>query len=82
MAWWLKASAKTILQLLHILFGVAAAACLSALGVWSVPNAADTIRIIGYVAMVVVVVMGIPPLLRAWSEDRVKLAAHRPSDDG
>ena len=61
---------QTLIELLHILAGLAATALITQVAAWAYPLARDTITIVGWVAAVAVVLMGIPPLRRAWAIDR------------
>jgi membrane protein implicated in regulation of membrane protease activity len=63
---------RTLVELLHLLFGILATVVLASLASWSVPNARDSIALVAWVVVAVVVVMGIQPLRRAWVRD------HRP----
>lgn len=61
---------RTIVELAHMVIGVAGAAVLANGAIWSLPHAAGTIWPIAYGVMAVAVAMGIRPLLAAWRADR------------
>ncbi|WP_374943352.1 hypothetical protein [Sphingomonas sp.] len=61
---------RTLVELLHILAGLAAAAALTSAVAWSYPLGATTAWWCGGAAMVATVVMGVGPLRRAWMQDR------------
>lgn len=60
---------RTLVELLHILAGLAAAAALTSAVAWSYPLGASTAWWCGGAAMVATVLMGIRPLRRAWAVD-------------
>jgi len=59
-----------MVELLHILAGLAAAAALTAAVAWAYPLGSDVIWWCGAAAMVATVVMGLGPLRRAHAADR------------
>lgn len=61
---------RTLLELLHIIAGVLTTGLFATLAAWSVPNAADSIWVVAWVAVAVVIFMGIAPLRKAWDADR------------
>ncbi|OYY89880.1 MAG: hypothetical protein B7Y45_09950 [Sphingomonas sp. 28-66-16] len=61
---------RVLIELFHIAAGIVAALVIAALSAWAVPRAADTIWFIDYVAIAVIVVMGIQPLRGAWRADQ------------
>ena len=61
---------RTLTELLHLLVGILATLLVSALASWSVPNARDSITLVTWVVVAVVIVMDIRPVRRAWARDR------------
>lgn len=61
---------RTLVELFHILAGLAAAAALTGAVAWSYPLGAVTAWWCGGGAMAATVLMGIRPLRRAWAVDR------------
>ena len=61
---------RVLIEVLHIAAGLAAAMLIAALAAWSYPLARRDIWQVDYIAMVIVVLMGIEPILRAYREDR------------
>ncbi|WP_404368598.1 hypothetical protein AB5I39_15075 [Sphingomonas sp. MMS24-J45] len=61
---------RTLVELLHLLIGVAGAAVLAYGAVWSLPHASETIWMVTYGVMAVVVAMSIAPLRAAAKADR------------
>jgi hypothetical protein len=63
----------TLVELLHMLAGLAAAAALTVAVAWAYPLGSDVIWACGAAAMVATVVMGLGPLRRAHAADRQRL---------
>ena len=61
---------RTLVELLHLVIGVAGAAVLAYGATWSLPHARDTIWAVMFGVMAVVVAMSIRPLLAAAKADR------------
>ncbi len=61
---------RTLVELLHLVIGVAGAAVLAYGATWSLPHASETIWMVTYGVMAVVVAMSIPPLRAAAKADR------------
>lgn len=61
---------RTLIELLHLVIGVAGAAVIAYGAVWSLPHASDTIWAVMYGVMVVVLAMSVRPLLAAAKADR------------
>ena len=61
---------QTLIELLHIVAGLLATAVIVETASWAYPLARATIAAVGWVAAVAVVLMGIPPLRKAWAIDR------------
>ncbi|MES2339229.1 MAG: hypothetical protein V4537_14140 [Pseudomonadota bacterium] len=61
---------RTIVELLHIAAGLAATALIVAVAAWAYPLARREIEVCGWVAAVLVLLLGISPLRRAWAIDR------------
>ena len=61
---------RTLVELLHIAAGLVGTALIASAAAWSVPLAGSTIWDVAYVAMAIVVFMGVRPLRLAWQADR------------
>ena len=61
---------RTLVELLHLLAGLAATALIVRLSIWAYPLGRDVIAATGWVSAAIVVLMGIGPLRRAWAADR------------
>ncbi|WP_203308347.1 MULTISPECIES: hypothetical protein [Sphingomonas] len=61
---------RTLIELLHILVGLTAAAFISAAAAWAYPLGRDVIWWCGAGAMLATLVMGVKPLRRARAADR------------
>jgi uncharacterized membrane protein YccC len=59
----------TLVELLHLAAGLVGAAMIAWLAAWAVPNVADEIWMVAWVAMLVVAFMAIRPLRLAWRAD-------------
>lgn len=71
---------RTLIELLHIAVGLVGTAFIAAAATWGVPVAEDSIWTVAYVAMAVVVFMGVKPLRLAWRADQA--ARGRSRSDG
>jgi hypothetical protein len=60
---------RTLIELLHIAAGVIGTALIASLAAWAVPLSRQVIWDVAYVAMLVVIFMGIRPLRVAWRAD-------------
>lgn len=60
---------RVVTELLHVVVGVCVAVMVASLAAWAVPRAAATIWMIDYVAIAVVLAMGIPALRLARAAD-------------
>jgi len=65
-----RASMRTLVELLHVLIGLAATALVVATATWAYPLARREIEVSGWVIAGLVVVLGIGPVRRAWQRDR------------
>ena len=63
----------TLVELLHVVAGLMAAAALTAAAAWAYPLGAEVIWWCGAAAMVATVGMGLGPLRRAFLADRRRL---------
>ena len=63
---------RTLVELLHILAGLAAGAALTKAFAWSYPLGAEIVWWCGGAAMVATVLMGVGPLRRAWAIDKAR----------
>ena len=61
---------RTLVEIAHMVIGVAGAAVLAYGAVWSLPHAHATIWAVAYCVMAAAIAMSIPPLLHAWRADR------------
>ncbi|MHA6722233.1 hypothetical protein [Sphingomonas sp. RS2018] len=64
---------RVLVEVLHIAIGLAAAALIVATAVWAYPLARHEIETTGWVAAVIIVLLGIRPLLAAYRIDRETL---------
>ena len=64
---------RVVLEIVHILIGIFAAALIAAAAAWSYPRATDDIWLVAYACMAAVVVMGLGPVRRAWAHDGTTL---------
>jgi len=67
---------RVLIEVAHIAIGLIAAALIAAAAAWSYPRATGDIWLVTFVAMALVVLMGIGPIRRAYAIDRAKLARH------
>ena len=68
---------RVLIEVLHILVGLGAAVLIASLAAWSYPLAKHDIWLVTYVAMGLVVLMGVGPIRRAYAEDKAKLGGPR-----
>jgi hypothetical protein len=61
---------RTLVELLHIVAGLAATVLIVRLAAWGYPLARETFYLIGWVAGLAVVLMGLRPLRKAWRIDQ------------
>ena len=66
---------RTIVELLHIAIGLAATALIVAASAWAYPLARWEIEMTGLACAVIVVLLGIGPVRRAWADDRGRIAS-------
>jgi len=64
---------RVLIEVAHIVAGLTAALLIGAAAAWSYPRATDDIWLVTFVAMALVVLMGIRPIRRAYTIDRAKL---------
>ena len=64
---------RVLIEVAHIAIGLVAAALIAWAAAWSYPRATNDIWLVTFVAMALVVLMGIGPIRRAYAVDRVKL---------
>ena len=60
---------RTFVEILHIAIGLGATAAIVAASAWAYPLARWEIEVTGLACAVVVVLLGIRPVRRAWSAD-------------
>jgi hypothetical protein len=70
---------RVLIEVAHIAIGLIAAALIAAAAAWSYPRATQDIWLVTWVAMALVVLMGIGPIRRAYAVDRAKLG-RKPED--
>ncbi|MEO9132677.1 MAG: hypothetical protein ABI240_15935 [Sphingomonas sp.] len=61
---------QKILELLHLFSGLVGTVVVAWLAAWAVPNVKDTIWIVAWVSMLMVVFMAVRPLRLAWRVDQ------------
>ncbi len=61
---------RTIIELLHVLLGVAGTVAIAWLCAWAVPLVSDYIWLVSCVVLAIVIYMGVRPLRLAWRADR------------
>lgn len=64
---------RVLIEVVHIVIGLVAAVLIAAAAAWSYPRATQDIWLVTYVAMALVVLMGIGPIRRAYAIDCAKL---------
>ena len=64
---------RVLIEVVHIVIGLIAATLIAAAAAWSYPRATQDIWLVTWVAMALVVLMGIGPIRRAYAADRAKL---------
>jgi hypothetical protein len=64
---------RVLIEVVHIAIGLIAATLIAAAAAWSYPRATGDIWLVTFVAMALVVLMGIGPIRRAYAVDRAKL---------
>ena len=72
---------RVLIEVVHIVIGLIAAVLIAAAAAWSYPRATQDIWLVTWVAMALVVLMGIGPIRRAYTIDRAKLRG-APEDNG
>ena len=66
---------RTLVEVLHVVVGLAAAVLIVELSAWSYPLGARAIWITGGIAALMVLAMGVGPIRRAWAADHAEKAA-------
>lgn len=66
---------RTLVEILHIVAGLAATVLIVELSAWGYPLGARVIWFIGGIAALVVLAMGVGPVRRAWAADHAENAA-------
>jgi hypothetical protein len=64
---------RVLIEVAHIVIGLIAATLIAWAAAWSYPRATGDIWLVTFVAMGLVVLMGIGPIRRAYAIDRAKL---------
>jgi type IV secretory pathway TrbD component len=64
---------RVLVEVVHIVAGLAAAVLIASAAAWSYPLARSDIWLVAFVAMALVVLMGLGPLRRAFAIDRARL---------
>lgn len=70
---------RVLIEVVHIVIGLIAAVLIAWAAAWSYPRATQDIWLVTFVAMALVVLMGIGPIRRAYAIDRAKLS-RQPKD--
>ncbi|MDP5278892.1 hypothetical protein Q9Q95_08155 [Sphingomonas sp. DG1-23] len=70
---------RVLIEVVHIAIGLLAAALIATAAAWSYPRATQDIWLVTFVAMALVVLMGIGPIRRALTIDRARLG-RKPKD--
>lgn len=65
----------TLVEILHIAIGLAATALIVSAASWAYPLARWEMQVTGVACAIVVVLLGIGPVRRAWARDRAGGAA-------
>lgn len=73
---------RVLIEVAHIAIGLIAAALIAAAAAWSYPRATNDIWLVTFVAMALVVLMGIGPIRRAFAIDRAKLTRSETRTNG
>lgn len=73
---------RVLIEVIHLIAGLAAAALIAALAAWSYPLAKFDVWLVAVCAMVAVVVMGIGQMRRAWAEDAAERRAKAEEQGG
>ena len=64
---------RVLIEVIHVVVGLAAALLIAAVAAWSYPRAKADIWLVTYGAMIAVVAMGVRPVRRAYLIDRETL---------
>jgi pilus assembly protein TadC len=72
---------RVLIEVLHVLAGLAAALLVGALAAWSYPLGRGDIWLVTYAGMIAVAAMGVGPIRRAIAEDRAALKRDGQADD-
>lgn len=64
---------RVLIEVVHIAIGLVAAVIIASLCAWSYPRATHDIWLVAYVAMALIILMGVGPVRRAYAADRAKL---------
>ena len=70
---------RVLIEVVHIAIGLIAESAIAWSEAWSYPSATQDIWLVTFVAMALVVLMGIGPIRRAYAIDRAKLG-RKPKD--
>ena len=73
---------RVLIEVVHIVIGLIAAALIAAAAAWSYPRATNDIWLVAYACMIAVVLMGVGPVRKAFAEDKARLAGSEPRVDG
>ena len=65
---------RTIIELMHILLGVAGTLAIATLCAWAVPQVGEIIWLVSLGVVAIVVFMGVRPLRLAWRADHAAAA--------
>ncbi|MDG2534940.1 hypothetical protein P6144_14865 [Sphingomonas sp. HITSZ_GF] len=73
---------RVLIEVVHIVIGLIAAALIAAAAAWSYPRATDDIWLVAYACMIAVIAMGVQPVRKAFAADKAGLAGTEPRADG
>ena len=68
---------RALIELLHLLFGLALTFALFSAAAWAYPIGGGTIMAVGWGTMAAVLAMGVGPLVRASAQDRAATAGDK-----
>lgn len=66
---------RTLIELAHVVAGLIATALITKAAIWAYPLGRDTLRIVGWCTIALVLVMAVAPLRRAWAIDQGRKGA-------
>jgi len=74
---------RVLIEVVHIVIGLIAAALIAVAAAWSYPRATGDIWLVAYACMIAVVLMGVGPVRKAFARDKAMLTGgSEPRADG